>query len=151
MRLLEEQYREYCGRFGTNMFPEKPMTTFFALFVQALNDFTIMILIASAVVSLCLGIFVENNSESGWIEGTAIMIAVLIVATVTAGNDYTKELQFRALEKSSQADEQCTVFRESAKRLVNPCELTVGDIVVLQVRKAGLASLASSFVCNLTR
>ena len=110
------------------------MTSFFSLFVDALNDFTIIILIIASLVSLCLGIFVENNPRSGWIEGTAIMVAVLAVSLVTAANDYTKELQFRALEKSSQADEQCTVFRNSNKILVNPSELTVGDIIVLQVK-----------------
>ena len=127
------QYASNSAIFGLNTFPEKPMTSFFSLFFDALNDFTILILIASAIVSLALGIFVENNPASGWVEGTAILIAVVIVATVTAGNDYTKELQFRALEKSSQADDQCTVFRNGAKTLVNPSELTVGDIVVLQV------------------
>jgi hypothetical protein len=39
----------------------------------------------------------------------AIMAAVLIVAVVTAGNDYAKELQFRALAKFAATMESCTV------------------------------------------
>lgn len=35
--------------------------------------------------------------SQGWIEGVAILTAVLIVAVVTATNDYTKEQQFRKL------------------------------------------------------
>jgi magnesium-transporting ATPase (P-type) len=61
-------------------------------------------------------------------------MAVLIVAFVTAINDYSQELQFRSLERSSQADEQTTVIREGSKVLVNPSDLTVGDVVILLVR-----------------
>lgn len=35
--------------------------------------------------------------RTGWIEGTAILIAVLIVVLVTSINDYTKEKRFRKL------------------------------------------------------
>ena len=71
-------------------------------FFESFNDPTLMILIGAAVVSLVIGI-VEEGAAKGWIEGGAILIAVLLVASVTAGNDYTKELQFRELEKSSDA------------------------------------------------
>lgn len=130
--LTNDQYAANCEKFGSNRFPEKPMKTFWELFLAAFQDQILMILIAAAIVSLCLGLFLENNLAHGWIEGTAILIAVLLVATVTAGNDYTKELQFRALEKSSQADEQVSALRSGEIVLVNPADLTVGDVVVLQ-------------------
>ena len=38
-----------------------------------------------------------NNPHDGWIDGTAIVIAILLVAIVTATNNYKKELQFRSL------------------------------------------------------
>ncbi|CAF4887848.1 unnamed protein product, partial [Rotaria socialis] len=37
----------------------------------------------------------EANVE--WIEGAAIIIAVIVVVLVTAFNDWTKERQFRGL------------------------------------------------------
>lgn len=126
------QLEQFLAWYGKNEFPEKPMKSFLELFIGAFNDFTLMVLIVAAFVSLLLGVFLEDDPEKGWIEGAAILIAVLIVATVTAANDYTKELQFRALERSSQADEECTVLRNGTKQLVNPSALTVGDIVVLQ-------------------
>ena len=43
------------------------------------------------------------------------------------------ELQFRALEKSSQIDERCSVMRNGVVERVNPADLVVGDILVLQV------------------
>lgn len=38
-----------------------------------------------------------SDPAKGWIEGVAILCAVLIVAVVTATNDYSKDKQFRAL------------------------------------------------------
>lgn len=40
-----------------------------------------------------------QDPRKGWVEGVAILTAVLAVATVTATNDYSKEQQFRALNK----------------------------------------------------
>jgi magnesium-transporting ATPase (P-type) len=65
--------------------------------------------------------------------GTAILVAVLLVALVTSGNNYTKELQFRALEKSSQRDERCSVLRNGVIDRINPIDIVVGDILILQV------------------
>lgn len=44
----------------------------------------------------------EENKKTAWIEGAAIMFAVLIVALVTSWNDYQKEKQFLELQKFSQ-------------------------------------------------
>jgi magnesium-transporting ATPase (P-type) len=72
-------------------------------------------------------------------------VAVFLVAIVTAGNNYTKELQFRALEKSSQRDERCSVLRDGSIERINPIDLVVGDIIILQVHP-GL-ELASFCLC----
>ena len=68
----------------------------------------------------------------GWIEGAAIFIAVFLVSNISAFNDYSKELQFRALEASSNQDERTSVLRNSVVELINPSDLVVGDIIVLQ-------------------
>ncbi len=54
------------------------------------------ILCAAAVVSLVLGIATEGLAE-GWLEGASILIAVVIIVTVTSGNNYIKEKQFQKL------------------------------------------------------
>ena len=48
------------------------------------------ILIAAATVSLAIGIWREGL-EKGWYEGVTIYLAVVIIVTVTATNDYIKE------------------------------------------------------------
>jgi hypothetical protein len=62
----------------------------------------------AAVVSLAVGIY--EDPSKGWIEGAAILFAVLIVAIVTATNNYNKELQFRKLN-AVKDDVSITVVR----------------------------------------
>jgi Ca2+ transporting ATPase len=56
------------------------------------------VLCVAAVVSLVLGIATEGL-EHGWMEGTSILLAILIIVTVTSGNNYIKEQQFKKLNE----------------------------------------------------
>ena len=40
----------------------------------------------------------EEEHSTDWIEGLAILLAVIIVVFVTAFNDWSKEKQFRGLQ-----------------------------------------------------
>ena len=67
---------------------------------EAFDDRVLQILMAAAVVSTLLGSIPKKEREHyGYIEGVAIWIAIFIVAVVTAINDYSKEMQFRKLER----------------------------------------------------
>lgn len=69
----------------------------FELIKEALEDPTLVMLCIAAAVSLVLGI--AENPSTGWIEGTAILAAVVIVVMVASLNDYQKEKQFRKLNE----------------------------------------------------
>ena len=56
------------------------------------------ILCVASVVSLILGIATEGI-EKGWMEGASILIAVVIIVTVTSGNNYITEQQFKKLNE----------------------------------------------------
>ena len=58
-------------------------------------------LIVCAIISIILSVSIVTPEErkTGWVEGFAILAAVFIVVMVTAINDYTKERQFRELQK----------------------------------------------------
>jgi len=127
----ESQVVTMRSKFGTNQFPESPMESFLSLLFKALTDTTLMILIAAASVSLVIGLL--EDPEEGWLEGTAIFIAVFLVSNIAAFNDYSKQLQFRALEASSQKDERASVLREGQINRINPKEIVVRDILILQV------------------
>ena len=88
------------SRYGCNSLPSSPRKSWFQLFVDTMvDDETVQILIAAAVVSLIVGIY--DDPTTGYVEGCAILAAVLIVSVVTATNDYQKETQFRQLSKAN--------------------------------------------------
>lgn len=66
------------ARYGPNVFPEPPFAGFWALFFESFKDPILMILIAAAVVSFVVGLI--DHPEEGWIDGTAIVIAILLVS-----------------------------------------------------------------------
>ena len=129
--LSEEQVLSLREKFGTNQFPESPMDSYLSLLFNALTDTTLLILIAAATASLIIGVIEEP--DHGWREGAAIFIAVFLVSNISAFNDYSKQLQFRALEASSQKDERTSVLRDGSIQRINPSDVVVGDILVLQV------------------
>ena len=129
--LTHEQVIIQRGKYGDNTFPESPMASYLELLFNALSDTTLLILIAAAAVSLVIGFLA--HPDNGWIEGTAIFIAVFLVSNISAGNDYTKQLQFKALEASSAKDERTSVLRGGVIDRINPKDLVVGDVLVLQV------------------
>jgi Ca2+ transporting ATPase len=85
------------------------------------------ILCASAAVSLVLGILTEGLAE-GWLEGASILLAVVIIISVTAGNNYIKEQQFQKLNAIAQA-KNVNVYRGGDLLNLSVYELMVGDIV----------------------
>ena len=88
------------------------------------------ILIAAATLSLMIGIWREGL-EKGWYEGVTIYLAVLIIVTVTAANDYMKEKQFRRL-LAVRKERQVLVIRDRRVQSISTFDLVVGDIVLLK-------------------
>lgn len=98
---IASQIAERYRIFGTNALPQAPKTTFFKLLWDAYNDKLIILLTIAAIVSLSLGIYeaVSGQSQVDWVEGVAVFVAILIVVSVTAGNDWQKQRQFGKLNK----------------------------------------------------
>eukprot|EP01041_Mallomonas_annulata_P002779 gene2779-5472_t len=141
--LTSSQVEVLREKFGTNKFPESPMRSFLQMVMDTFKDITLIILMVAAVVSLSVGLF--EDPKNGWIEGTAILVTVALVSLVTAGNDYSKELQFRALEASSQGADRTTALRDGSYMMLHPSDLVVGDIIILQV---GDSIPADSILCE---
>ena len=119
-----------------NELPEAPRDSFLELVIGALEDIAVIILIVAAIVSLIVGSIEMATTPRGeevepsWIEGTAILSAVVIVTLVTAINDYTKESQFRNLSKAEQ-DIQIRVRRDGEETRISILDLLVGDVALL--------------------
>lgn len=98
--------------FGSNYREPTKRNPFCKLFLGALDDFMLKILLVCACVSMTIDMsFAEPHERShgnihfsyfifkliAWIEGAAIFIAVFVVASVGSWNDYKKEEQFLKL------------------------------------------------------
>eukprot|EP01041_Mallomonas_annulata_P003293 gene3293-6525_t len=112
--------------YGANEFPAPISKTWTELFLDSFQDTTLIVLIVAAIVSLVIG-SIEDPSK-GWIEGAAILAAVVIVAAVTATNNYSKEAQFRKLN-AVKDDIHVSVIRGNTVISLNIKDLVVGDIV----------------------
>lgn len=129
--------------YGANSLPQKPPKSFLRICWDQMHDQVLIILSVAAVVSLALGLYetfgqppdydAEGKPEPKveWVEGVAIIVAILIVVLVSAANDYNKERQFMKLNAKKE-DRQIVVFRSGEKHFISILELLVGDIVTVE-------------------
>ena len=87
------------------------------------------ILCVAAVVSLALGIATEGL-QHGWMQGTSILAAVVIIVTVTSGNNWVKEQQFKKLNAIA-SRKSVNVVRNGQVKNIDVEELLVGDIQIV--------------------
>ncbi|ESS69465.1 plasma membrane Ca2 ATPase [Trypanosoma cruzi Dm28c] len=122
--------------FGRNELPEEEELSFWRIYKAAWSDQMILLLSGAAFVSLVLGLTVPEpgrdkaDTGTGWIEGFAILVSVLIVTTVSSVNDYRKELKFRQLMEENSA-QPIAVIRDGREQVIDVTEIVVGDIVSL--------------------
>ena len=80
-----------------------------------------------------------------WIEGVAILVAVLVVVFVTAFNDWRKERQFRGLQSKIEKDQQTSVVRDGHIQQIPVADLVVGDLCFIKYGKSSLTVVSFSF------
>mmetsp|Transcript_18107 Transcript_18107/g.37651 ORF Transcript_18107/g.37651 Transcript_18107/m.37651 type:complete len:1061 (-) Transcript_18107:457-3639(-) len=114
---------------GENRFKYPPPKSFLLLMFNACKDLTIMILTVAAVVSLIIGLAVEEKrKEYGYIEGLAIVFVIVVVVMVSTCIDYSKERKFRQLN-SVKDNYDVVVLRAGDFISVKAEEICVGDVV----------------------
>lgn len=132
--------------FGKNMIPPKKPKSFLELVWEALQDVTLIILEIAAIISLVLSFYrppggeneicghvvsnpeEDEEGETGWIEGAAILASVIIVVFVTAFNDWSKEKQFRGLQSRIELEQKFSIIRNGQLIQLPVAEIVVGDI-----------------------
>jgi Ca2+-transporting ATPase len=123
--------------FGDNRVPDRPTKTFLQLAWIALQDKILIMLSIASVVSLAIGIYTsvtKKKSEGAridWVEGVAILIAVVFVVGVGAVVDFRKEKQFAELNKRKE-DRMVKVMRSGKTRLVSVYDIYPGDIIHIE-------------------
>ena len=133
------QFHDRKQIFRDNRLPARKSVGLWRLFWNAFNDRILLILTAAAFVSLALGVYeaVGQKREPGepqpldWVEGLAIMVAVVIVVLVTGLNDYRREKQFAALN-AKKDDRQVKAIRSGKSTMISVFDVMVGDVLHLE-------------------
>lgn len=126
----ETEMGEREAFFGGNKMTEPPSKNYFQLLLGAMKEPILILLSICAIIEIVLGLTISDHKETGWIDGAAILVAVILVSNVTAGTDYDKEKKFRALN-SVKNDRNVKVRRNGKQDVVSITTLLVGDIVLL--------------------
>ncbi|KAL8722536.1 MAG: hypothetical protein Q9225_001004 [Loekoesia sp. 1 TL-2023] len=134
-RRPEDYFIDRQRIFRDNRLPEKKAKSIFQLAWLAYNDKVLILLSVAAVVSLALGIYQSVAKIDGesvqWVEGVAIMVAIVIVVAVGALNDWQKERQFVKLNKKKE-DRNVKVIRSGKSREISVHDILVGDVMHLE-------------------
>jgi Ca2+-transporting ATPase len=124
--------------FHDNKLPTKKLRSIFQLMWMAYNDFVLFFLTAAAAVSLAVGFYqafgtprTPSNPPIEWVEGVAILTAIVIIVVVGSVNDWKKERQFARLNKKQQ-DRTVKVIRSAKSQVLPISDVLVGDVVHLE-------------------
>ncbi|MHB9034643.1 MAG: cation-translocating P-type ATPase [Anaerolineae bacterium] len=119
-------------QFGPNALRQKPRATFLQRLWDQLNDFLIMILIVSAIISGIIGWnnFRTSGETTEFIEAGAIMAIVILNAVMGLVQEGKAEQALEALKKM--AAPNATVIRGGIRQSVPSGSLVPGDLVVLE-------------------
>ncbi|KAL1955127.1 hypothetical protein VTO42DRAFT_8991 [Malbranchea cinnamomea] len=122
--------------FGDNRLPAKKTKTIWELAWIAYNDNVLILLSVAAAISLALGIYQSVSASHGeariqWVEGVAIIVAILVVVIVGAANDWRKERQFVKLNKKKE-DRKVKVVRSGKSVEISVYDVLVGDVMHLE-------------------
>lgn len=123
--------------FGENRLPEKKSKTLLELAWITYNDKVLILLTIAAIVSLALGLYQtfgvkheDGQPSVEWVEGVAIMVAIVIVVLVGTINDWQMERQFNTLNKKHN-DRTAKVIRSGKSIEVSVFDIMVGDVMHL--------------------
>lgn len=137
---LLESRTEYYGK---NVLPQRKPKSLLQLMWIAFQDKVLIILSIAAVVSLALGLYEtfgqppEYDSEGrpmpkvDWVEGVAIIVAVIIVVAVGSVNDWQKERQFVKLNKKKE-DRHVKAIRNGSPLEISVFDVLVGDVLLAE-------------------
>lgn len=114
-------------KYGSNAIPESEPTTFWAEFKATFQDPMIRILLAVALlmVVMCLFGYADVYEPAGTI------LAVILVAIVSAKTGVASDTKYRQLKGSAKKD-RCKVYRDGIITILDVDQVVVGDKVLLQ-------------------
>jgi len=125
--LTDKEVEESKRKFGSNAIPDSEPTTFWEEFKETFKDPIIRILLGISV--LMIGMFFFGYAEI--YEAVGIIVAVLIVAFVSAKTGVASDTRYRELKEMSEKD-KCKVYRNGLITVLEVDDVVVGDKILLQ-------------------
>ncbi len=125
--LTDKEVEKSRQQYGSNVIPDSEPTTFWEEFKETFSDPMIRILLAIAalmIVMFCFG-YAEIYEPLGTI------IAIFIVAFVSAKTGVASDTKYRELKDSTEKD-KCKVYRNGVVTVIDVDDIVVGDKVLLQ-------------------
>lgn len=124
----EKDFMSRMEIFGENSFPPPHIKSLWELVMDNFDETINQILCAAAVVSILIGVIREGFPQ-GMIEGTSILIALVIIIVVNSANNYASERQLAKMVELCEKQE-VAVFRGSTDPItVENDDLVVGDLI----------------------
>ncbi|KAJ3103217.1 hypothetical protein HDU96_009372 [Phlyctochytrium bullatum] len=131
--------------FGPNVLPAVKEKSLFFYIIRAFGDKILILLTVAAFVALGVGLYQDFGGEKDpaavrrgragekthWIEGFAIIIAVVVVVLAGSINDWQKEKAFQKLNAKKE-DRKVRVLRDGHIQMLSIYSVLVGDILVLE-------------------
>ncbi|KAF1811946.1 calcium-translocating P-type ATPase [Eremomyces bilateralis CBS 781.70] len=124
--------------FNDNRLPAKKAKSIWELAWIAYNDKVLILLTVAAIISLALGLYQTFGQEHEpgeakveWVEGVAIIVAILIVVVVGTLNDYQKERQFIKLNRKKD-DRKAKCIRSGRTMEISVYDILVGDVMLIE-------------------
>ena len=125
--LTDKQVEESRSKFGSNEIPDSEPTTFWDEFKETFSDPMIKILLA--IATLMIVMFFFGYAEI--YEPLGTIVAVLIVATVSAKTGVASDTKYRELKENTEKD-KCKVHRNGMITVIDVDDVVVGDKILLQ-------------------
>lgn len=125
--LSDQEAAKSREQYGSNVIPDSEPTTFWAEFKETFGDPMIRILLAIAAMMIVMWLF----GYSDIYEPLGTIVAVLIVAFVSAKTGVASDTKYRELRDNTKKD-QCKVYRNGVVTVLDVDDVVVGDKVLLQ-------------------
>lgn len=125
--LSDQEVEQSRSKSGSNIIPDSEPTTFWQEFKETFGDPMIKILLFIAALMIVMYFF----GYAEIYEPVGTIVAVLIVAFVSAKTGVASDTKYREL-KDSTKKEQCKVYRNGMITVIDVDDVVTGDLVLLQ-------------------
>ncbi|MCI8528526.1 MAG: calcium-translocating P-type ATPase, PMCA-type [Lachnospiraceae bacterium] len=125
--LSDQEVQSSREKYGSNAIPESEPTTFWEAFKETFGDPMIKILLVIAAIMIAM--FFLGYADI--YEPVGTIVAVLIVAFVSAKTSVASDTKYRELKDSTKKD-TCKVYRNGMVTVIDVDDVVVGDSILLQ-------------------